>query len=296
MTTNVHIIPGTQRPFQPALTRLEKRDGYVAGFFQAMGTPCEVLMDTDDVSLASALLNIAATEAWRIERKFSRYVDGNVVHQINNSGGVWVTVDDETARLLDYADECHRLSDGLFDITSGVLRKAWKFDGSANVPKADDVNKLLPLVGWGKVSWEKPRIRLFPGMEIDLGGIGKEYAVDRALHLMRVPTEIGILVNFGGDIAVGGRRRNDVAWLVGVEDTEQPNKPVKTIEMRHGAVATSGDSKKFVLINGKRCGHILDPRTGWPVEGAPASVTAFGETCSQAGFLSTLGILNGGKV
>ncbi|MFN0118076.1 MAG: FAD:protein FMN transferase [Elusimicrobiota bacterium] len=276
-------------------TRLFKRDDSIVGKFTAMGCSCEVLMDTDDLALARKLLQIASQEAWRIEKKFSRYNEDNIVHQINTSEGHPVQVDEETAQLLDFADQCFSLSDGLFDITSGILRKAWTFDGKNQIPKEQEVSELLPLVGWKKVTWRRPIIQLAPGMEIDLGGIGKEYAVDRTLQLLRERSDIGLLVNFGGDIAVGGHKRNGLPWAVGIEDSNSTDQAVKTIYLKQGAVATSGDSKKYLFAHGKRYGHILDPLCGWPVEDAPRSVTVAANSCSEAGFLSTLGILNGRK-
>ncbi len=258
-----------------------------------MACPCEILIDTDDAVLGKEMLEIAKAEAFRIEKKFSRYIEGNIVHQINTSAGRPVKVDEETARLIDFADHCHRISNGLFDITSGILRKVWKFDGSDRVPKEEDVKTILPLVGWNKVKWRNPVIELAPGMEIDLGGIGKEYAVDRSLRALRDRYGVAVLVNYGGDIAMEGKRRDGKPWTVGIEDAEKEHVAVRIIEAKEGALATSGDSKKFLMINGKRYGHILDPRNGWPVSDAPRSVTVAANTCTEAGFLSTYGFLNG---
>ena len=96
-----------------------------------------------------------------------------------NLGGEPVEVDDETARLIDFSESLHRLSDGRFDITSGVLREAWRFDGSDNVPSRSCIDAILPRIGWDKVRWENRTLTLRPGMQIDLGGVGKEYAADR---------------------------------------------------------------------------------------------------------------------
>ena len=130
-------------------------------------------------------------------------------------------------------------------------------------------------------------------MEIDLGGIGKEYAVDRCHQLLQDRCDLGFLINFGGDNAVGGKRQNGLTWAVGIENSNQADRAVRMLYMRQGAVATSGDAKKFLSAGGKRYGHILDPRNGWPVADAPRSVTVAADSCSEAGFLSTLGILYG---
>ncbi|HKJ88781.1 MAG TPA: FAD:protein FMN transferase, partial [Gammaproteobacteria bacterium] len=106
---------------------LDRRDGLLVGRFTAMASPCEVLMDTDDPALGWELTRLACREARRVECKFSRYRSDNIVHRINR--GAPVEVDAETADLLDYASRCHELSAGSFDITSGVLREVWRFDG-----------------------------------------------------------------------------------------------------------------------------------------------------------------------
>lgn len=124
---------------------LERKKDYFVGHFEAMASNCEVLIDTDNKNLVQEISNIISTEVIRIEQKYSRYRNDNILHQINSGGTV--TVDTETARLLDYAQQLYQLSDGQFDVTSGVLRRAWKFDGSDNIPTAAQVNHLLPLVG-----------------------------------------------------------------------------------------------------------------------------------------------------
>jgi len=261
--------------------------------FQAMACPCEVLIDTEDAALGSELFRIAETEARRIEAKFSRYQPDNITHQINASQGKPVRVDAETAQLLSYADQCYQMSDHLFDVTTGVLRRAWSFNGGNLIPSPETIQGILALVGWGKVIWKPPFVTLRPGMEIDFGGIGKEYAVDRALQLIRERHPVAALVNFGGDIAAAGQRRNGEPWMVGVEAPDQEGVAVRLIQMKQGGLTTSGDSKKLVLKDGKRYGHILNPLTGYPVEQAPRSVTVAAGTCSEAGFLSTLGMLQG---
>jgi thiamine biosynthesis lipoprotein len=258
----------------------------------AMGSPCEVLLDTADRDATLSVGNAVAVEAWRIEDKFSRYLDGNIIQRINTACGHPVEVDEETANLLDFAGTLHELSDGHFDVTSGVLREVWRFDGSDRIPDTAAVVALLARVGWGRVSWQRPRLMLEPGMEIDLGGIGKEYAVDRCAGIVRDADCGAGLVNFGGDLAVTGPPQQRKAWRVGVEG-DTPDGAEKLIDLRAGALATSGDARRFLLRNGVRYGHILDPKTGWPVRNAPGSVTVAADTCTQAGMLSTLAMLQG---
>jgi thiamine biosynthesis lipoprotein len=259
-----------------------------------MGSPCELLAETDDESLARQLLNVVADEAWRIEDRFSRYLPGNIVARINASGGSDIEVDDETADLLDFAGTLHQLSGGLFDITSGVLGRLWRFDGSDNVPGAKELAPVLENVGWHKLSWARPRLRLSPGMQIDLGGIGKEYAVDRAAGLVSDRTETSCLVNFGGDLFATSPPRDPSGWQIGIEAPEKGSENAeRLIRLRQGGLATSGDARRYLQKDGVRYSHILNPLTGWPIEGAPRSITVAADTCTQAGMLATLAMLHG---
>ncbi len=251
-------------------------------------------MDTDDHTEAEALLAIAETEARRIEEKFSRYRRDNLVDQINHSGGRPIDVDEETALLINYAATCHEMSDGMFDITSGVLRRVWTFDGGSRVPARNAVQKCLQHVGWWRVKWEKPTLTLPSGMEIDFGGIGKEYAVDRAAALIGSRTRNSYVVNFGGDLYVAGLRRGNRTWGIGVDDPGRTGEAALVrMDASTGGIATSGDARRYVRWRGKRLGHILNPKTGWPVAGAPRSITVVGRTCMEAGTLSTLAYLQG---
>lgn len=240
------------------------------------------------------MLNTIAEETWRIQDKFSRYQPGGIVHQINTANGAPVRLDEETAGLINYAMTCYHLSDGLFDITSGVLRKVWRFDGSNILPTVKEVRQTLARVGWEKVAWEVPWLQLQSGMEIDLGGIGKEYAVDRAALLLEQYGCTAALVNFGGDLRAIGPRRDGKSWQIGIDDPHNTGQAcVATQPIATGAMATSGDARRFIQDKGQRYGHILNPRTGWPVRGAPRSVTVLAQTCLEAGMLATFGMLQG---
>lgn len=260
----------------------------------AMASPSDVLMEVDEETLAQDILTAVANEAWRIEDKFSRYKNGNIIHQINHSNGQAITVDAETARLLDFANELYQLSEGLFDVTSGVLRRLWTFDGSDNLADEKAVKELLAHIGWQKVSWSDGRVLLPAGMEIDLGGIGKEYAVDRCVQIARHITRESVLVNFGGDLAVSAARRNNAYWSVGRLVTGS-DEACSMFQLYKGAIATSGDAHRFLLKDGIRYSHILNPKTGWPVIDAPHTVSVLAATCVEAGMLSTLAMLHGAQ-
>ena len=274
--------------------KLEQQQNNWHGTFSAMASPCEVIIETDDRDEAQAIVKTVADEAWRIEQKFSRYRDDNITFRINNSNGDVIEVDAETARLLDFSDQLFQMSDGMFDVSSGILRKVWRFDQSNNVPDQQQIDELLPVIGWDKVNWNNPRLELAPGMEIDLGGIGKEYAVDRCVQLVREISTASALINLGGDIAITQSRKDDAQWTIG-RISSDPAAPVGVIKLKRGALATSGDEHRFLEKDGKRYCHILNPRTGWPVEDPPHTVSVAAPTCIEAGMLSTLALLHGNK-
>jgi thiamine biosynthesis lipoprotein len=275
--------------------KVVRQGAYWQGRFKAMASPCEILVEVQQETEARLLCEAAEAEARRIEQKFSRYRDDNIVHALNNGAGKPVTVDDETADLLDFAHRCHEISGGRFDVTSGVLRRIWKFDGGHGIPSRKQAKAMLPLIGWPRISWQRPEVTVPPGMEIDLGGLGKEYAVDRVATLLADRTTAPVLVNFGGDLRAVGRRASGQSWQVGVELPGQVDSAGLKLELGIGALATSGDARRFLLREGIRYPHILNPRTAWPVMQAPRSVTVLGDTCTEAGLLATLAMLRGNE-
>lgn len=269
-----------------------RAEGFTLSFF-SMASTCEVLIDTDDKALAIKMGNIAANEAWRIEDKYSRYDQNSLCSQINNNAGTQIEIDEETFNLLSFAQQCYDISDGAFDITSGILRKVWHFDGSDNLPSAESVAALLPYIGWEKVTFSHHYIQLKKGMEIDFGGLGKEYSVDRTVLLLSRTADIPFLVNYGGDLAVSGQRKNNEAWQVGIEHPAFDANQSSIVTLYNGAIATSGDANRYLLKAGHRYSHILNVTTGWPVEKPPNAITVAAPKCIQAGFLATLSLLQG---
>ncbi len=273
------------------ITKLQNGAGY-CGSFPAMASGCEVLVECSEALPAKQMIEAVFVEAKRIESKFSRYLKTNIVYKINNSAEKQVCLDDETAHLVDFAYLCYQLSDGLFDITSGVLRKLWSFDCSDKIPQNKQIKQLLPLIGLDKLTWRAPYLTVPKGMELDFGGIGKEYAVDCCLaKAQQINDKQPILLNFGGDLICNGPRKNGQAWKVGIESVGGGNPAVLTL--KNGALATSGDANRYLLKNGIRYSHILNPLTGSSVINAPRSITVSAESCIEAGLLSTLAMLQG---
>lgn len=262
--------------------------------FRAMGSPCALHLYIEDSSQIESITAAVLTEVFRLEQKYSRYRDNSVASQINRvarQGGEF-KVDAETAGLLDYADTTWRESDGLFDITSGVLRYAWDFK-NAVVPTVAQVSDTLTRVGWQKIRWQNPIIAFEQkAMELDFGGYVKEYAADCAVAKA---ISLGVshgLVELGGDIRVIGCHPDGRPWSVGVKHPRHEGRVLTKLTLKQGAVASSGDYERCIVHNGKRYGHILDPRTGWPVEGLIA-VTVLADHCLLAGTACTVALLKG---
>jgi thiamine biosynthesis lipoprotein len=265
-----------------------------AASFRAMGGPCEVRVHAPEPDRAEAWLALAEAEVRRLEAKYSRYRDDSICAAINASAGdaAGIEVDDETAALLDYAAIAHDQSDGLFDVTSGVLRRAWDWK-SGRPPGREALEALRPLIGWEQVRWERPRVVLpRPGMELDFGGYGKEYAVDRVVALLWEAGARHGTVNLAGDIGIVGPRPDGDAWSVGIRHPRAPGRAMLAVPLNRGALASSGDYERYMEVGGRRLCHVLDPGTGWPVE-ALAAVSVVADHCLVAGTATTIAMLKG---
>jgi len=260
--------------------------------FSAMGSPCEVKLYADSRGRARHIAGRVIDEVERLEAKYSRYREQSLLSEINRVAqrGGSMMVDPETAGLLDYVATCWQQSNGLFDVTSGVLRKAWHYKAQA-LPDPETIKSLLVHVGWERLSWQSPGISFpEPGLELDFGGAVKEYAVDRVAALC---WDAGIrhgLINLGGDIKVMGPHPGGQPWAIGIRHPRDPEGIARTVYLRRGAMASSGDYERCIVIDQKRYGHVLNPKTGWPVSRL-ASVSVVAEFCVVAGSASTIAML-----
>ena len=226
------------------------------------------------------------------EQRYSRYRPDSLVSMINRRAGSkrFTAVDEETQALLDFADQLWRASEGLFDITSGPLRRAWQFQGIGSA-EPEHIASALELVGWHHVQREAASILLpLEGMEIDLGGLVKEYAVDSAIRLMKDAGVRSAMLELAGDVGVLGIQANGHPWQIGVRDPFESGS-ICTLNLADSSVATSGSYERKLNFSGKDYGHLLDPRSGWPTEG-PVSVSVIGQSCLIAGAISTVACLH----
>lgn len=259
--------------------------------FKAMGGPCRIQINCSQEQTALAALSAGEAEVRRLEHKYSRYLADSVTSAINAAAGISpIEIDDETAGLLAYAETAWRESDGLFDPTSGLLRQVWDFH-SGSIPAADEVESLLVNVGWQKLRWTQTSAFLpLSGMELDFGGFVKEYAADCAAAVIRHAGVEHALVDLAGDMASVGGRDKGVPWVIGIRHPDHREQAVAKLELSGRALASSGDYERFIEIGGERYGHILNPLTGWPVQGL-AAVSVSAPQCLVAGSAATLAML-----
>ena len=267
---------------------------YYSKAFQAMGSTCEIHLYAETPTHANVVISAVIEVVARLERRYSRYLPDNVLYQINQAAmtGECIKVDEETASLLDYAETCYRNSDGLFDISSGVLRTAWDFTRN-RLPDAAEIERLLAKVGWQKLAWNRPLLEFnIPGMELDFGGIVKEYAADQSAVICINHGINNGLVNLGGDIRVFGPHPDRKPWRIGIRHPRDPHKLAGNIELLQGGISSSGDYERCIKIADQYYSHILNPKSGWPTTGL-ASVTVIADFCLVAGSASTIAMLKG---
>jgi thiamine biosynthesis lipoprotein len=260
--------------------------------FSAMGSPCELQLYAENDFVAQKIAQQIIADIQRLERKYSRYRADSFLSEINKvaaSGGS-ISVDEETAGLLNYAQTCYELSDGLFDITSGILQQAWRFDTNV-LPDDKIIQTLLAKIGWQKLRWENSTLTFSRAeMCCDFGGIVKEYAADRAVTLCLNAGVLHGIVNLGGDIKIIGAHPNGKPWRVGIQHPRDKTKVWKTLKLKNGALASSGDYERCMVIDGVRYGHILNPKTGYPVRHL-AAVSVVADLCVVAGSAATIAML-----
>lgn len=264
--------------------------------FRAMGSPCSIQFHAESRQHAESVYQIVTDRIIVLEQRYSRYRKDSLVSEINNRAGTGIKtpLDQETVALLRYADQCFQESQQLFDITSGVLRRLWN-SKITELPSTQQIKSMLPLIGWKKVEWDEKSISLpIRGMELDFGGIVKEYAADSVATLCLNNGISQGIIELGGDIKVIGPPQDSEGWPVSIRDPRQPDRPIVQLKMASGALATSGDYERFQLINGIRYSHLLNPNTGWPVAGLQA-VSVIAEHCVVAGSLATIAMLKADK-
>jgi len=266
--------------------------------FHAMSTICQVHFQAPSEGVARAFQQEVLDWVGWFEARYSRFISDSLISRINSAAGKdWVEVDAETDALFNLCGEMVFFTRGIFDPTALPLIRLWNWKAKPPVIPTDTViQSALELVGWNKVQRRKGAIFLpREGMCIDLGGIGKEYAVDRVLTFGLQRGITNILVDFGHDVRVHGQPPERGAWHVGLQDPKNLNRCWTGVAVSNHAVATSGDGIRHFVHEGRRYGHILDPRHGYPVNNGALSVSVIAPHCTFAGILSTAAYILGAK-
>ena len=260
--------------------------------FTQMGCPCELVLVADDEACARAAARAAIAEVARLDRKYSHYRDDSVLAELAGTAVERaVEVDDETAALLDLADALHRDTGGRYDATAAPLTTLWDFRRE-RLPSREEIDAARARVGWERVVWRRPSLRLPRNASLDFGAIAKEYAADRAAAVLAAHGVAQALVSLGGDIALAGSLDGRAPWRIGISDPDAPERAIHAVELESGGFATSGDYARARIVEGRRYGHIVDVVRGAPVV-APPSVSVAGPSCLVAGALATAALLAG---
>ena len=265
--------------------------------FPALGTSCEVQYAAPDGDVQAAGFERAAV-AWvnAFEAKYSRFRPDSLISRINAAAGrTWVEIDAEMEGLLKLCDTLHFMTQGVLDPTALPLIQLWNYKAEKpRIPEAAEIAAARALVGWKKVQRAAGKVFLpEAGMALDFGGFGKEYAVDIVAQLAGDHGIPAALVDFGHDLRAVGAPPGRPAWHIGLEDPLKPGAAAGSIGVVGKGVASSGDYLRCFTIAGKRYGHIVDPRTGWPVSNGCVQATVIAGTCLQAGVLSTTAFVLG---
>lgn len=254
--------------------------------FAAMGTRCRVsFAAASPEHVAHGVIEwVAAFEA-----RYSRYLPDSWVSQVNaEAGRNWLPMDAEAEALMRLCGQLAYLTHGALDATALPVVQLWDWK-VGRVPSDGEVEHARSLVGWRNVQFGPGKVRLArAGMAIDLGGVGKEFAVDQVILLLARMGVTSALVDFGADIRVLGLPPDGrAAWKIGLEDPRRPGTPWTHLVVRDGAVATSGGYLRGFDAGGQRHGHIVDPRTGRPASNDVLAASVMAPSCTQAGMLST---------
>ena len=261
--------------------------GILTRSFRAMGSDCEFQLCFGGGSDSQYIFKCLQDELERLESKYSKFREDSLLSRINL--GKEVNIDNETISLLEHAFNCFEQSEGLFDVTAGRLNSLWDFK-KKKVPSQEEISYALSVTDFSKVSWNNGILSMPAGMNIDFGGVVKEYAADTlAVLAKKFGVQYG-LINLGGDIAIVGNKPDGIAWKVGITDPRGTETEIASIDIYSGGLATSGDYKRYFIYEGKRYSHILNPKTGFPCAGLRA-VSVAANLCTVAGSIATIAML-----
>jgi len=276
--------------------RFESNGDYHQISCRAMSTPVRIVFRTKSPLIVENYQQAAIRWISLFEARYSRFLAESIVGQINaGAGGCWIELDEEADGLFALCSEMHTLTRGVFDPAALPLLRLW--DWKADPPRVPDESAIrgaLEICGWEKIH-RRPGGICLPraGMGIDLGGIGKEFAVDSLFYMARERGIKDMLIDIGQDLRVSGHPPGKDAWYIGLEEPDQPGQCWTAVRLIDHAVATSGDYFRSFTHDGRRYGHIIDPRSGMPVGNQCQAVSVIAPSCVLAGILSTAAFILG---
>lgn len=256
-----------------------------------MGSRFDITIVDKDSASAEENINLVIAEVSRIENLISDWRSDTQIGQVNSNAGIKpIKVDAEVFELTERAIHLSEITGGAFDISFAAMDQIWKFDGSMReMPSPEAIRKSVEKVGYKNIVLDKTNSTIFlkfKGMKIGFGALGEGYAADRCKEMMLKKGVMAGIVNGSGDLNTWGTQPDGSAWNIGVTDPKNPTQLLAVVPLAHGAVVTSGSYEKFVVFDGKRYSHIINPKTGYPASGL-SSVTIFGPSAEMANGMST---------
>jgi len=256
-----------------------------------MGGRFDITIVAKDSLSAEQNIEEVITEITRIENLISDWKPDSQVSQVNQNAGIKpVKVDREVFELTQRAIQFSEATKGGFDVSFAAMDKIWKFDGSmTEMPSAEAIKKSVEKVGYKNIILDSVQSTIFlklKGMKIGFGALGEGYATDKCRNMMLAKGIKAGIVNGSGDMTAWGKQPNGKDWNIGMTNPFHPDTLFAVVPLNNGAVTTSGSYEKFVVFNGKRYSHIINPATGYPAIGL-CSVSVFGPNAETANGLST---------
>ena len=256
-----------------------------------LGSPFEITVVAKDSIEGNYFIDLAISEVKRIENQISDWIPTTQISLVNKNAGIQaVKVDSEVFDLVTRAIKISEITDGAFDISYASMDKIWKFDGSMKtMPTEEAIKKSVAKIGYKNIILNQKDQSIFlklEGMKLGLGGIGQGYIADKVKDKLLANGCLSGIVNVSGDINAWGKQSNEKPWTVGIVNPMNKNKVFATFPLENSSVETSGNYEKYVMFNGIRYSHIIDPRTGYPAQGV-VSVSVFAKQTEIADALAT---------
>nr|WP_199001122.1 FAD:protein FMN transferase [Flavobacterium sp. ASV13] len=256
-----------------------------------MGGRFDISIVAKDSLTAEQDINEVIAEITRIENLISDWKPTSQVSEVNQNAGIKpVKVDREVFELTQRSLKLSEITKGGFDVSFAAMDRIWKFDGSmTEMPSAEAIKKSVEKVGYKNIILDSVQSTIFlklKEMKIGFGALGEGYATDKCRAMMIAKGIEAGIINGSGDMSTWGKQPNGQPWKIGITNPFKPEKVLAVVPLNGGAVTTSGSYEKFVVFNGKRYSHIINPATGYPATGL-CSVTVFGPDAETANGLST---------